>query len=529
VIVRSTGVEAAARAVARAGGTVLRPLTVVDGVVARVPSARLAALATSTPAIRVTPDAPLRLSGTAAWSPVGDPGSMYETTVLTGAQRLWSMGVTGRGVGVALVDSGVAPVAGLTVAGKVLDGPDISFDSQSAELQHIDSYGHGTHMAGIIAGRDRGAAPGRYAGDTAHFLGMAPDAHLLSVKAANTQGATDVSQVIAAIDWVVQHRDDRGMNIRVLNLSFGTDSAQAYALDPLADAAEVAWRKGIVVVASAGNAGAMSKGLDDPAYDPYLIAVGAADTMGTRTTADDGVASFSSTGSTRDPDLVAPGVHIVGLRDPGSYIDLHYATTGAVTARFFRGSGSSQAAAVVSGAAALLLSQRPDATPDQVKALLTSTAAPLAGASPHRQGSGELDLARAASAPTPAARQAWPASSGTGSLDRSRGSLHVYCDGVPLSGEQDIFGRPVDTAALAASEAAGTAWTGGSWNGSTWSGSTWSGSTWSGSTWSGSTWSGSTWSGSTWSGSTWSGSTWSGSTWSGSTWSGSTWSVWKWS
>ncbi|HVS42175.1 MAG TPA: hypothetical protein VMU20_07870, partial [Candidatus Dormibacteraeota bacterium] len=145
VIVRSTGVEAAAQAVARAGGTVLRPLTAVDGVVARMPSARLAALATSTPAIRVTPDISLRLSGTAAWSPVGDTGSMYETTNLTGAQGLWSMGATGRGVGVALIDSGVAPVEGLTGTGKVVDGPDLSFDSQSPELQHIDSYGHGTH------------------------------------------------------------------------------------------------------------------------------------------------------------------------------------------------------------------------------------------------------------------------------------------------------------------------------------------------------------------------------------------------
>src|SRR5207247_1109334 len=110
-----------------------------------------------------------------------------------------------------------------------------------------------------------------YPNDTTDFLGVAPDARIVSVKVADSHGNTDVSQVIAAIDWVVQHAHDPGLNIRVLNLSFGTDSTQSYVLDPLAFAAEVAWNRGIAVVAAVGNAGISASGLADPAYDPYLI------------------------------------------------------------------------------------------------------------------------------------------------------------------------------------------------------------------------------------------------------------------
>src|SRR5207248_10323584 len=129
---------------------------------------------------------------------------------------------------------------------------------------YVDNYGHGTHIAGIIAGN--GGAKG------SDYNGVAPDARLLNVKVADAGGAVDVSQVIAALDWVVQHRTDNGLNVRVLNLSFGTDSSQVYVLDPLAYAAEVAWRRGIVVVAAGGNDGKNNNSLADPAYDPYLLA-----------------------------------------------------------------------------------------------------------------------------------------------------------------------------------------------------------------------------------------------------------------
>jgi diguanylate cyclase (GGDEF)-like protein len=225
--------------------------------------------------------------------------------------------LTGAGVGVALIDSGVAPVQGLNSPGKVINGPDLSFESQEPNLRHLDTYGHGTHLAGIIAGSDPASVTG-----TARFDGVAPGAHIVSLKAAASDGASDVTQVIAAIDWVVQHRKDPGMNIRVLNLSFGTASTQSTASDPLAFAVEQAWQKGIVVVVSAGNDGFAANHLTMPAADPDVIAVGAADTSNTETRADDKVADFTNRGNpARHPDVLAAGRSVVSLAVPGSYVD----------------------------------------------------------------------------------------------------------------------------------------------------------------------------------------------------------------
>ena len=125
-----------------------------------------------------------------------------------------------------------------------------------------------------------------------------PTRRIINVKVGDSEGATDVSQVIAAIDWVVQHRNDAGLNIRVLNISYGTDSTQPYDVDPLAFAAEQAVRAGIVVVAATGNAGFSKAGtLANPAYDPFTLAVGASDSNGTLSTNDDVVAPFSSVGT----------------------------------------------------------------------------------------------------------------------------------------------------------------------------------------------------------------------------------------
>ncbi|HEV3231969.1 MAG TPA: S8 family serine peptidase [Candidatus Dormibacteraeota bacterium] len=525
VIVRANpgSAGAAARAVAAAGGRVGARLDVIDAVAARVPAGSLAAVAGSPGVAQVTPDTGIQLLG-ADYQPGGDIGSAFNVTQITGAQAMWAAGYTGKGVDVALIDSGVTPVAGLDGAGKLVNGPDLSVESQAPNLAYLDSFGHGTFMAGLIAGRDGGATAGAYPGDSADFLGMAPDAGILSVKVADSHGATDVSQVIAAIAWVIQHRLDNGLNVRVLNLSFGTDSTQPYVLDPLAFAAEKAWQSGIVVVASAGNAGWKTSGLLNPAFDPYLVAVGASDSNGTLATADDTVAAFSNHGDgTRNPDLVAPGRSVQSLRDPGSYIDDTYGATGALGARFFRGSGTSEATAVVSGAAALLVQQRPNATPDQIKAILASTATPLAGQPATAEGHGELNLGAARVAATPLTAQVFVPSTGLGSLEGARGTVHLVLNGTPLSGERDIFGAAVSTLGLANSLSRGTAWRGGSFNGNTWTGNTWTGNTWTGNTWTGNTWTGNTWTGNTWSGNTWTGNTWTGNTWTGNTWSSSSW------
>ena len=224
---------------------------------------------------------------------------MTNVAKLTGATTFWRNGYSGQGVDVALLDSGVLPVEGMLTPNKLVIGPDLSLESQSPTLEDLDTFGHGTHMAGIIAGRDSGTTSSTYATDNTHYLGMAPGSRIVSIKLADAQGNTDVSQVIAAIDWVVTHAQDTGMNIRVLNLSFGTDSTQDYRLDPLAHAAEVAWNSGIVVVVSAGNGGGTTTGLANPAYDPAVLAVGAVNTQGTADRTDDRVPAVLA--ARRDP------------------------------------------------------------------------------------------------------------------------------------------------------------------------------------------------------------------------------------
>ena len=442
-------------------------------------------------------------------APDGEPTlpNMAAIQQVIDAPHAYAEGADGHGVDVAVLDSGVTPVPGLNGtnsngSAKLVYGPDLSFDSQSTNTApgvvgkpYVDGYGHGTAMASIIAGND-GTAGG--------FQGVAPQARIVSVKVGASNGAVDVSQIIAGIDWVVQHAHDPGFNIRVLNISLGTDSTQSYLSDPLAHAAEAAWRAGIVVVAAVGNDGTLNRTVADPAMDPYLLAVGSEDPQGTLNISDDLVSSFSSRGTVnRHADIVAPGSYIVGLRDPGSYLDTTYPAA-RVGDRFFRGSGTSQATAVVSGAIADILSARPNMTPDRVKKAVMKTAASISTNATNLVGQGLLDLGAAVDASVNSGfAQTWPQSTGGGSLEAARGSSHVALNGVVLTGEQDIFGQPWNDASLAALEEAGSTWSGGVFNGSTWSGSTWSGSTWSGSTWSGSTWSGSTWSGSTWSGNDW--------------------------
>ena len=531
------------------GARVDSVMTSLDLAVVTLPAGRVAALGSMPGVAELTPDGSVQLLDVNGWSggdggsdrsdwplsgvPANQSGSPLLTAQATGVSDLWRAGLTGNGVDVALIDSGVSPVPGFWTRQKLVYGPDLSFESQSSRLRYVDTFGHGTHMAGIIAGHDSGVDVTSGQLRSSDFTGVAPGARIVSVKVADATGATDVTQVLAGIDWVVQHANSDGLHIRVLNLSFGTTSTQPYVIDPLAHAAEAAWRHGIAVVVAAGNDGATRVGLDDPALDPFVIAVGAVDTSGPGAYAQHNPAAFTARGDgTRNPDLLAPGTHVVSLRDPGSLIDQRH-SAGRLGSRYFLGSGTSQASAYVAGTAALLLQGRPDLTPDQLKGVLTGTAAPMPGADVTVAGHGVLSVGGAMSAPA-GDPQTFTASTGGGSVDGSRGNLRLSHDGVTLTGERDIFGHGLDTGALAAAEEQGSSWSGGTWNGSSWSGSSWSGTSWSGSSWSGSSWSwgqwvGSSWSATTWLGTSWSGTSWSDSSWQGSSWSGSSWSGTSWS
>ena len=284
-----------------------------------------------------------------------DATTLREVRATIGADALDS----GGDVDVALIDSGITPVGDLDAPGKIVNGPDFSFDSRRPELRHLDAFGHGTHLAGIIAG-------------------VAPQARLVNLKAANAEGVTSLTQLLLAIDYAVRYRRANGLDIRVITLAVGADNDSGYERAPLAYAVEQAWNAGIVVVAAAGNDGNSGKGLELPAADPFVLAVGGAETQGTANPRDDEIAEWSSRGDgARNPDVIAPGSSIVSYRVPGSFID--QSSQGRIGDTLQRGSGTSQAAAVAAGAAALLLERHRNWNPNQVKAALRETARPLAG------------------------------------------------------------------------------------------------------------------------------------------------------
>lgn len=477
-----------------------------------------------------------------------DPGSLYNVGKAIGARDLWAerdqndKAVTGRGIGVAVLDSGVDKVTGLDGSGKVTYGPDLSIEGNGLHINK-DTFGHGTYMAAIIAGRGTTAYSSDLAKASAKTqLGVAPDAKLLAMKLATRDGSTDVSQVIAAIDWVTQNPVmPDGTRIRVINLAYGTNSAQSYLADPLAAAAENAWKHGIVVVTSAGNNGPVGR-LTDPAIDPFVIAVGATDSKKSIAgLAHDAAvpAEFSQIGSAdRHADLVVPGTSIVSNRAPGSFIDTNYPeglVAGDGTKKLFRGSGTSQSAAVVSGAVALLLQAYPSLTPDQVKYALMSSARPVTKGSTLSTGAGTLDLARAISTASrmssssslrAASVQSFARSNGSGSIQEARGdAVIVDAAGVGLTGEIDVQGTPWKPATWWAATSSRTAWSGGKWLGITWTGDGWANSSsWSASRWSASRWSTADWSSLSWTASRWSASRWSASRWSSSFWTSVVWS-----
>jgi serine protease AprX len=466
-------VAEAISAVRAAGGHVGRPLPLIDGFSATMsPSAVRAAAAD--PAVRaVVADRTVHLAAesfSAARAKSTFPSS-------SGAVTAWSRGVLGDGVGVALIDTGVARVADL--AGRVDAGPDFSAEGDS----RLDSFGHGTVMAGVIAGDGAISAATM---DDGSYAGMAPQARIVSVKVAGRNGVTDVSTVLAAMQWVVAFRE--AYDIRVVNLSWGTPSTQSPSVDPLDYAVERLWRAGIVVVTAAGNAGPDDATITKPADDPVVVSVGAYDDKQNTDPADDALALWSSRGRTADgvvkPDLVAPGRRLVAVRSRGSYIDQANPSARVGTA-YIRGSGTSHAAAVVSGAAALLLEARPDLRPDEVKYALRASALPLEAVAATGQGAGRVAVGRALEADVYAAPVQEPAGTGLGSLEASRGGHHVrtVCPGATTAttivGEQDVRCRPWTAAAWVADSWSADSWSADSWSADSWSADSWSADSWS--------------------------------------------------
>jgi serine protease AprX len=358
------------------------------------------------------------------------------------ANRVWESGISGNGVTVAVLDSGVA--ADLDLAGSA--NRLLASVNFADERLVSDPGGHGTHVAGLIAGNG--------ARSDGEFSGIAPQANIVDVRVLGKRGSGRVSSVVRGIEWAIAHR--ARYNIRVLNLSFGAPAPLSYRADPFSAAVEIAWRRGLVVVAAAGNGGPQRGTVETPGIDPYVITVGATDDRGTVSRDDDVLAWFSAwggSGSTAKPDLVAPGRRLVSVRVPGSTLDALYpdrvvaAQNGAT---YFRLTGTSMATGVVSGAAALLLQRRPDLTPDQVKALLVRTTqkygtqehgnqAGRAPADPSADGSGLLD-AKAADREAERARTVPGANGSLRPADGFARALYPVLYGSPLRWKNPLLG-----------------------------------------------------------------------------------------
>ncbi len=308
------------------------------------------------------------------------------------APYAWALGYDGTGVGVAVIDSGITNNGDLTQDN--FYGSRIVYAQNFVTSGASGVYGHGTHVAGILAGNGKNSTGWNY---FKTFTGVANGANIIDLKVLDGNGSGTDSQVIAGIQQAVNLKNT--YNIRVINLSLGRPVYESYKLDPLCQAVESAWKAGIVVVVAAGNEGRNNSAgtngygtITAPGNDPYVITVGAMKPMGTADRGDDQIASYSSKGPTlfdhiAKPDIVAPGnqtvstlastnAQIVSLYPQNAVALNTYSTYGGSSASsyYFTLSGTSMATPVVSGAAALLLQQNPFLTPDQVKARLMKSA-----------------------------------------------------------------------------------------------------------------------------------------------------------
>ncbi len=495
-------VAAAAAAVNAAGGHVLHRLSLVGGVSAELPGGAVLA-----PSFRVTPDSPLQV----AQSKDGDDG--VPVTVRQTIGLPLAPGNEGRGVTVAVVDTGVADVPGL--AGRVAH-----LDATGDGIG--DGYGHGTFVAGLVAGS--GDSSGSYAG-------IAPGARILDIRVADKQGRTNLLTVLTGLEMV------DATKVRVLNLSLSADNILPYQIDPLSQALETLWRRGVTVVVPSGNDGPAAGTVSAPGSDPVLLTVGGLDENGTAATADDAVAAFSGRGpapqGVAKPDLVAPASHLVSLRAPDSTVDRANPLS-RVGEDYFRGSGTSFSTAITSGAAAALLASRPKLTPGQVKALLTGTAYTAAALGDRNAaGAGGLDLARAAAARTPSAP-----SEPVATVPGDPKAWEAFVDAL-LRGDRKSAASSWSQLSPEARNWAASSWSSLSpearnWAASSWSASSWSGRNWAGidgtaDEWAARNWAARNWAARNWAASSWSGRNWSDDAWANGDWAGRNWSARNWS
>jgi serine protease AprX len=516
VVVTGSGADGATQAVTAVGGRVLASLPVVGGVAARLPrGARLGSDWV------VAPQRELRVAATPTAAAGGPTSTLRETLGLP------KDGNEGRGVTVAVVDTGIADVSDL--AGKVSARVDVSGTGAG------DGFGHGTFMAGLIAGS--GAASG------GAYRGVAPAATLMDVKVADGQGRTDLITVLRGLQWVSEH----ARQVQVLNLSLSSNSPLPYQIDPLTQALESLWRRGVTVVVPSGNDGPGAGSVTSPGSDPVLLTAGGLDESGTAGHGNDVVGTWSGRGPTwqgdAKPDLVAPGEHLISLRSPGSVIDASnpQARVGGV---YFRGSGTSMATAVTSAVVAATLAVQPRLRPDSVKNLFTATAYSAAGLTrPVGAGAGGLDAARVlAAAPgwrtTPSQVQSDRDTATIGRDAKNWASFEKAIlggDGAATTAawnKLSAASRDWAARAWAQLDPAARAWAARAWAARAWAGAgdEWVARAWAARAWAARAWADANWSARAWADANWSARAWADANWAARAWASDRWAAraWAW-
>src|SRR5438876_1097120 len=444
-VTHGTAGAVAAKATA-AGATDVAALDKLDLVTARLSPEALRSLQNDPHVSYLAADAAVKASGQEDHFERGKARPSPGVQVVD-ADQAWS-GATGRGVTVALMDTGIAQHPGLEVSVVAR----VDFVNDGATL--LDPSGHGTFVAGLIAAHGR------------TFSGVAPDAKLVSLRVLDQNGRGTMHAVLAAFDWLLRNRT--AMHIKVLNLSFGAPQRSSYHRELLAGVVESAWFAGVTVVAAAGNDGPALGTVVMPGADPFVITVGSFADQGTLATNDDRESIFSSRGPTRDgfakPDVLAPGEHIVSLRVPGVALDREEGRDVPVTL-YARLTGTSASTAMVAGAAADILEAHSRYGATQVKGALIASGNHIVGT---RTPGLDVDDALTVR----------PARANEG-LQPSQVLMRL------LAQSGNVFSP-------------GIAWDGISWEGISWEAVSWEGVAWEAVSWEGVTWDGVTWDSVTW-------------------------------
>jgi len=509
VVVTGVSADDAARAVTAAGGQVLVSLPVTNGVAARLPGE-----AELGPQWVVAPQRAAKVAGETT------PSATAPTSTVRQTLGLAPKGDEGRGVTVAVIDTGVADVPDL--AGKIADRVDLTGTGAG------DGFGHGTFMAGLIAGS--GAASG------GAYRGVAPGADIVDVKVADAAGHTDLVTMLRGLQWVSDHSSE----VDVVSLSLSSGSPLPYQIDPLNQALRGLWQRGIMVVVPTGNDGPDAGTVTAPGNDPTLLSIGGLDEGGTAAHSDDVVGAWSGRGPTwqgvSKPDLVAPGGHVVSLLSPGSVVDKSYPQA-KVGNGYVRGSGTSMATAVTSGIVAATLADNPKFRPDDIKDLFVGTTYAAPGLSRTAGGgSGGLDAATilAKAGRWKSGKDSKQNAADAAAVGRDSANWAAF-EKAMVDGNQDAAAAQWKKLSKASQDWAARAWASldpaaRAWANTDWAARAWAGADteWAARAWAARAWAARAWADAEWSARAWADADWAARAWAARAWADSDWAARAW-